>query len=138
MSTFTETELRYLGGDRQLGRIATVSRDGMPHVDPVGWPAAERYLIVSPPRWTIVRATAFLDLWAETMTKPIVFGRGENRVKFVSLNDVAAAVERAVLDTDLRGQRPRNLTFDELAALLQQARGTSAKVRHIPRAGPAG
>jgi pyridoxamine 5'-phosphate oxidase family protein len=37
MSVFTETELRYLMGGRQLGRLATVGADGTPHVVPVGW-----------------------------------------------------------------------------------------------------
>jgi len=38
MSVFTESELEYLhGGGRRLGRIATVGRDGTPHVVPVGW-----------------------------------------------------------------------------------------------------
>jgi pyridoxamine 5'-phosphate oxidase family protein len=37
MSVFTEAELRYLTGGRQLGRIATVGADGMPHVVPVAW-----------------------------------------------------------------------------------------------------
>ncbi|MGA2926776.1 MAG: PPOX class F420-dependent oxidoreductase [Solirubrobacteraceae bacterium] len=37
MTVFTEAELRYLTGGRQLGRIATVGADGMPHVVPVGW-----------------------------------------------------------------------------------------------------
>ncbi len=37
MSIFTEKELRYLHGERRLGRLATVGQDGMPHVAPVGW-----------------------------------------------------------------------------------------------------
>ena len=37
MSVFTETELQYLRGGRQLGRLATVGADGTPHVVPVGW-----------------------------------------------------------------------------------------------------
>src|SRR3954454_22839600 len=37
MSVFTEAELRYLIGGRQLGRIATVGADGTPHVVPVAW-----------------------------------------------------------------------------------------------------
>jgi pyridoxamine 5'-phosphate oxidase family protein len=37
MSVFTEAELRYLAGGRQLGRIATVGTDGTPHVVPVAW-----------------------------------------------------------------------------------------------------
>ena len=36
-SVFREAELRYLGGGRQLGRIATVGADGTPHVVPVAW-----------------------------------------------------------------------------------------------------
>jgi pyridoxamine 5'-phosphate oxidase family protein len=37
MSVFTEAELQYLTGGRQLGRLATVGADGTPHVVPVGW-----------------------------------------------------------------------------------------------------
>jgi pyridoxamine 5'-phosphate oxidase family protein len=37
MSVFTEAEVAYLTGGRQLGRIATVGADGTPHVVPVGW-----------------------------------------------------------------------------------------------------
>lgn len=37
MSVFTDVELQYLTGGRQLGRIATVGVDGTPHVVPVGW-----------------------------------------------------------------------------------------------------
>jgi pyridoxamine 5'-phosphate oxidase family protein len=37
MSVFTEAELGYLTGGRQLGRLATVGADGTPHVVPVGW-----------------------------------------------------------------------------------------------------
>jgi hypothetical protein len=34
-SIFTDAELRYLS-ERRLGRIATVGKDGTPHVAPVG------------------------------------------------------------------------------------------------------
>jgi pyridoxamine 5'-phosphate oxidase family protein len=37
MSAFTQTELDYLRAGRRLGRVATVGRDGTPHVVPVGW-----------------------------------------------------------------------------------------------------
>jgi pyridoxamine 5'-phosphate oxidase family protein len=37
LSVFTEAELRYLAGGRQLGRLATVGADGTPHVVPVAW-----------------------------------------------------------------------------------------------------
>jgi pyridoxamine 5'-phosphate oxidase family protein len=37
MSAFSEAELAYLLGERRLGRVATVGKDGTPHVVPVGW-----------------------------------------------------------------------------------------------------
>ena len=37
MSAFTAEELSYLHGERRLARVATVGRDGTPHVVPVGW-----------------------------------------------------------------------------------------------------
>jgi NADH dehydrogenase len=100
--------------------------------------AAEQHLQRNSRRWTIVRATAFVELWAEIMKKPIVFGRGDNPINFVSVADVAGAVEQAVVDPRLRGRviqvgGPQNLTFNQLADLLQQTRGESAKVRHVPR-----
>lgn len=36
MSAFTDSELRYLLGERRLARVATVGKDGTPHVVPVG------------------------------------------------------------------------------------------------------
>ncbi|MDP9020841.1 MAG: PPOX class F420-dependent oxidoreductase [Actinomycetota bacterium] len=37
MSSFTDAELEYLRGGRRLARMATVGRDGTPHVAPVGY-----------------------------------------------------------------------------------------------------
>ena len=37
MNAFTEDELAYLQSERRLGRVATVGKDGTPHVTPVGW-----------------------------------------------------------------------------------------------------
>jgi len=34
---FSEGELDYLAGERRLARIATVGKDGTPHVVPVGF-----------------------------------------------------------------------------------------------------
>jgi pyridoxamine 5'-phosphate oxidase family protein len=36
-SVFTDAELAFLHGGPRLGRIATVGRDGTPHVVPSGW-----------------------------------------------------------------------------------------------------
>ena len=37
MSAFTDSELAYLANVHLLARIATVGKDGTPHVAPVGW-----------------------------------------------------------------------------------------------------
>jgi pyridoxamine 5'-phosphate oxidase family protein len=37
MTSFSRAELAYLNGDHRLGRLATVGKDGTPHVAPVGW-----------------------------------------------------------------------------------------------------
>jgi len=100
--------------------------------------AAEQHLRASTARWTIVRATAFVEMWAEILGKGIVFGRGDNPINFVSVHDVAAVVELAVIDPNLRGQiidvgGPDNLTFNQLVAELQNVTGRSRKVRHVPR-----
>jgi NADH dehydrogenase len=101
--------------------------------------AAEQHLRASTAPWTIVRATAFIELWAKILAKPIVFGRGDNPINFVSVHDVAAVVARAVVDPGLRGQTidvggPDNLTMNQLVVELQSVRGDTRKVRHIPRA----
>lgn len=36
-SVFTDDELAYLHGQQRLGRVATVGKDGTPHVTPTGW-----------------------------------------------------------------------------------------------------
>jgi pyridoxamine 5'-phosphate oxidase family protein len=36
MTVYTEAELAYLQGERRLAHVATVGRDGTPHVTPVG------------------------------------------------------------------------------------------------------
>ena len=44
-SVFTAAEVRYLSEFR-LGRIATVGRDGTPHVAPVGWSYDPEYDVI--------------------------------------------------------------------------------------------
>jgi NADH dehydrogenase len=107
--------------------------------------AAEQHLRARGTAWTIVRSTAFLELWIALMTETtnragrvLVFGRGENPINFVSVNDVATLVDRVVADPDARGQTveiggPQNLTLTQLATAIQSA-GPAVAPRHIPRA----
>lgn len=107
--------------------------------------AAETALHASGVPATIVRATAFLELWIDLLTRtagrdnrPLVFGRGQNPINFVSVRDVAALVDRVIFDPATRGQRfeiggPDNLTLDQLARMVAANRGEPTKPRHVPR-----
>ena len=107
--------------------------------------AAEQALCASGLPWTIVRSTAFMETWGTIMARPLqasgkilVFGRGDNPVNFVSAADVAALVNQAAAGPGLRGQilelgGPDNLTFNQLAVILQETTGRRGVVRHIPR-----
>jgi uncharacterized protein YbjT (DUF2867 family) len=107
--------------------------------------AAEEHLRASGTPWTIVRATAFAEFWLDLLDqtaggsgRPVIFGRGTNPINFVSVSDVAALVERVVVDPSARGATfqvggPKNVSFNELAASLQSASGRTAPPRHIPR-----
>ena len=106
--------------------------------------AAEEHLQASGVRWTIVRATAFFELWIHVLSqtaahsgRPLVFGRGDNPINFVSVTDVAALAEHAVTDPATRGRilqigGPENLTFNQLAAAIQAAAGRTSAPRHVP------
>jgi NADH dehydrogenase len=106
--------------------------------------AAEEHLQASGVRWTIVRATAFFELWIDVLSqtaarsgRPVVFGRGDNPINFVSVTDVAALAEQAVTDPATRGRilqigGPDNLTFNQLAAAIQAAAGRTSTPRHVP------
>ncbi len=105
---------------------------------------AEQYAISTGVQYTIVRATAFLELWIEVLEqtaarsgRPVVFGRGQNPINFVSVGDVAALVERVVLDPATRGETlelggPENLTFNQLAQAVQNAAGRTKPPKHVP------
>lgn len=107
--------------------------------------AAEQHLLACGTPATTVRATAFTELWIRIMRetagrggRPLVFGRGQSLVNFVSVADVAALVDRVVDDPDTRGQvweigGPDDLTMDHLARLVQEADRRPGAPRHVPR-----
>lgn len=107
--------------------------------------AAEQHLRARGTSWTIVRSTAFLEAWIALMSETtdrsgrvMVFGGGENPINFVSVNDVAALVDRVIADPGARGDvieigGPDNLTLTQLATAIQSA-GPAVAPRHIPRA----
>ncbi|MGI8678888.1 MAG: SDR family oxidoreductase [Jatrophihabitans sp.] len=106
--------------------------------------AAEQHLRASGTPWTIVRAGPFLETWLTILTqtagrsgRPLVFGRGDRPLGFVSAADVAAVVARAATDATLRGQilevAGEPVTMTALARALQCQRGWHGAVRHVPR-----
>jgi NADH dehydrogenase len=107
--------------------------------------AAEAHLRESRVAWTVVRATAYFETWiglleqtARRSGRPLVFGRGNNAINFVSADDVAALVERVVTDPATRGRSidiggPEDVSFNQLAAAVQAAAGRTGAPRHVPR-----
>ncbi len=106
---------------------------------------AEEHLRASATGWTVIRPAAYLETWLDILTttagtsgRPMVFGRGDQPIQFVSVADVANLVTRAATDPALRGRvmdapgTPRTMT--ELAVALQQTRGWTGPPRHLPRA----
>jgi len=108
--------------------------------------AAETALTASGVPATVVRATAFLELWIELLrrtagrsNRPLVFGRGKNPINFVSVRDVAALVTHVVGDPATRGQTlqiggPDTLTLDQLAGMVATDGDSVGRPRHVPRA----
>ena len=93
---------------------------------------------------TVVRATPFAELWIDLLQhtarhsgRPVVFGNGNNPISFVSVRDVAAAVDAVLRDPTERGAileitGPESLTFNDLTALIQSAAGRTTQARHLP------
>jgi uncharacterized protein YbjT (DUF2867 family) len=106
--------------------------------------AAEQYLKQSGLSWTIIRPTAYMEFWANLVGKPILetgqtrmLGPGTSPMNFVSVNDVAKAVEMAITDPSLRGVElemggPENLSLNEVVAIFERVVGKPAKVNRLP------
>ncbi len=106
---------------------------------------AEQRLRSSRSAWTIVRPEAYAETWAQLIERtagrsrrPLVFGRGDNPIAWVSVADVAALVERAVVDDTLRGRvleicGPEPVTLTRLAEMVMAQHGWNGRPRHVPR-----
>lgn len=94
--------------------------------------------------WTIIRPTAYMETYLQLLGEPLIktgktkiFGRGKNAINFVSVQDVAALVERAILDPALRGLEldiggPQDVTMEQFVATVQDASGQTGSVSHVP------
>ncbi len=104
----------------------------------------EEYLRASGLSFTIIRPSAYMDLWAQLVGQPIleqgkatIFGRGNNPVNFVAVEDVARFVCIALEDPRACNRvievgGPENLTLNQVAEIFERASGRQAKKRHIP------
>jgi uncharacterized protein YbjT (DUF2867 family) len=104
----------------------------------------EEYLRASGLNFTILRPGAYMELWAQLIGQPIlaqgkatIFGRGNNPINFVAVEDMARFVSIALDDSRTRNTvievgGPENLTMNQLAEIFERASGRQAKKRHIP------
>ncbi len=104
----------------------------------------EEYLRASGLSFTIIRPSAFMDLWAQLIGLPIleqgkttIFGRGNNPINFVAVEDVARFVCIAFENSRMRNEvievgGPENLTLNQVAETFERVSGRQAKKRHIP------
>jgi pyridoxamine 5'-phosphate oxidase family protein len=106
MSSFDPAELEYLG-ERRLGRIATVGRDGTPHVVPVGM-------------WSYNREHDTID----------VRGRDPKRTKW--FRDVARSGRAAIVIDDLASTNPWRPRAIEVRGRAEAIDGPDALVRIHP------
>ena len=129
-------------------RFVYVSYAGLApdHTFPIGRAkrAAEARLEASPMRTTSVRPSAFQEVWLSRLVgldwpnrKATVYGRGDNPIRYVAVDDVAAAVVHAAVADDasalLEFGGPEALTRNEVVARARAAVG-ELEVRHVPRA----
>jgi uncharacterized protein YbjT (DUF2867 family) len=107
--------------------------------------AAEQELRASDVPWVIIRSGPFIETWRQILRdtagrsgRPLVFGRGEQRLAFVAVDDVVALAARAATDPALHGQvleiGGQSMSIGELAMAVQAANGLTSTPRHLPRA----
>jgi uncharacterized protein YbjT (DUF2867 family) len=104
----------------------------------------EAYLQGSGLDFTILRPTAFMDLWGQLIGEPIlkqgkatIFGSGNNPINFVAADDVAQMVctvldDPRALNRDINIGGPENLTMNQVALIFEKLGGHPVKKRHIP------
>jgi pyridoxamine 5'-phosphate oxidase family protein len=98
MTIFSEAELAYLREERRLARLATVGRDGMPHIAPVGM-------------WSFDASTGTLDI------------DGRDLAATKKFRDVAATGRAAIVIDDVRGPwQPRGIEVRGLAEAITSPR----------------
>ncbi|MEJ2596914.1 MAG: SDR family oxidoreductase [Anaerolineales bacterium] len=106
--------------------------------------AVEEYLRASGMHFTILRPTAYMDLWGQLIGLPIlqqgkamIFGGGDNLINFVAADDVANLICAALddpraLDQAIEVCGPENLTMNQVAHIFENLAARPARKRHVP------
>lgn len=104
--------------------------------------AAELELKASGLAWTVLRPTSYVETWAPLVAgklasggPALVLGRGENPINFVSVQDVAMLVDRALTDPAMRNRTVDVIGSDNLTMTQLARRLGATRIRHVPRAG---
>lgn len=104
----------------------------------------EEYLKASGMNYTILRPTAFMEVWGAMIGVPIlatgkttIYGPGKNPVSFISTEDVAKFVIIGLEDPQARNQiltigGLRNMGMNQVAELFETSIRQKAKVSHVP------
>ena len=106
--------------------------------------AIETYLAGSGLNYTIIRPTAFMDLWGHLIGasilkqgRAVILGSGSNPVNFVAADDVARVVclsldGRFGLNQRIEAGGPENLTVNQVADIFAGLSDRPVKALHIP------
>jgi uncharacterized protein YbjT (DUF2867 family) len=104
----------------------------------------EEILRASGMPFTILRPTAYMDLWGELIGLPIlqqgkamIFGSGDNPINFVAVDDVAALACAALEQEHALNQvievcGPENLSMNQVAHIFESLADRPAKIRYVP------
>lgn len=94
--------------------------------------------------YTILRPSAYMDLWGELIGMPIIrqskamiFGNGNNPINFVAVEDVAALAcavleDGRALNKTIEICGPENLSMNQVAHIFESLSSKPAKISHVP------
>jgi uncharacterized protein YbjT (DUF2867 family) len=106
---------------------------------------AEQELMASGLAWTIIRPSAYMETWSHVIGEPLItsgktriFGRGTNRINFVSVHDVAQFIEHTIADPAMQGVAvdvggPEKLGLRQFVQTSQTVTGKAGAVSAVPR-----
>lgn len=94
--------------------------------------------------WVLLQPSAFMDIWIDriiggdvaTRRRLTIFGDGSRISNFIAVDDVAAAATAIVARPEVAGDvqvgGPSNLSFRQVADVIERECGTSLSRNHVP------